>query len=173
MSKQVSANMLKPEADLHKEYVEIPVDVPGSDDIHIIKLYPSFSPEKIRDCVKEMAEFFNNCTKEKTTYKKEEEHDILLFFVVRHFTNLKMSKSKKSKKIYDDFKPVVNTELFRLLAKSFPQSSIDKVYDYAEQVIEATAKLENKLKSNQELIDTLPLENKDTLKNLRQEKTLQ
>ena len=163
MAKQVSVNLLKKEVDIYNEHVDIPVNVPGMEDEFIIKLYPYFKPEKVRDVVKDLAQFYTKCKDEKIPYKDEEHDDLVGFFIVKHFTNLKMSKSNKAKKVYEDFKVVINTDIFKFLMDSIPEESIEKVYSYMYEVIESSSKLETLVRQKQQEIENLPLKSRDIL----------
>ena len=166
MAKQVSVNMLKKDVDVFDKYVEIPVNVADSNEPFIIKLYPYFKPEKIRDCVKDMGLFFKKCEDEKITISKEEEDDIVVFFIIRHFTNLKMSSSEKAKRIYNDFKTVINSDVYRFLVDTLPEESITKVFDFAFETIKNVEKIHNKTVEHQNLIKDLRVKHKDVLEQI-------
>ena len=160
-AKPVSINMLKEEVSMYDEYLEIPVGNDNSE--YILKLYPYFKPEKVRDLVKEMSEFFKTCKKEKVEIKTDEEDDIVCFFIVKHFTNITFTKSKKAKKIHEEYKILINSSLYPTIMKTIPEESIKKVYEYAQEVIDASAKLEVMLENVQKQIQELPLENRELL----------
>lgn len=169
MAKQVSVNMLKKEVEIYDKFVEIPVNVSDSNEPFVIKLYPYFKPEKIRNCVKEMGLFFKNCEEEKVTFSKEEEDDLVIFFIIRHFTNLKMGSSEKAKKIYGDFRTVINSEIYRILVDSFPEESINKVHDFAFEAIKNSEKINNKTIEHQKLVKELQIKHKDVLQQINTE----
>ncbi|WP_299831213.1 hypothetical protein [uncultured Metabacillus sp.] len=161
MTKKLSISKLKDEAKVFDEFVEIDVDVNGEE--YTVKMYPYFKPEKIRDLVNELTEFFQKAKEEKLEIPKIEEDDLIAFFICKHFTDIKFTTSKKVKKIYEEFKLLINSSLFKVLSKSFPQESVAQVFDRIFEIIETNAVLENKFKQTQEIIKNLPLENKDVL----------
>ena len=164
MAKPVSINMLKEEVSMYDEFIEIPVG--NSDSEYTLKLYPYFKPEKVRDLVKEMSEFFKLCKKEKVEINSDEEDDIVCFFVVKHFTNITFTKSKKAKKIYDEFKILINSSLYPIIMKTIPEESIKKVYEYAHEVINASVRVEEMFEKAQKQISELPLENRELLEKI-------
>ena len=137
-----------------------------SNEPFIIKLYPYFKPEKIKDCVNEMGLFFKKCEDEKITISKEEEDDIVIFFIIRHFTNLKMSSSEKAKRIYNDFKTVINSDVYRFLVETLPEESIIKVYDFAFEAIKNTEKINRKTTEHQNLVEDFREKHKDILQQI-------
>ncbi len=126
-------------------------------------MYPFFAPEKIRDLVNELVDFYKKAQEEKLDIPKIEEDDLVGFFIIKYFTNLKLTSSKKAKKLYEDFKTALNAPLFKVLMKSFPEDSITKVYDRIYEVIEMSAEMENRIKAYQEQLKELPLENRDII----------
>lgn len=159
MGKQVSIAMLKEEVKMYDEFIEIPLTLADGTN-YSIKLYPYFKPDKVRDLIDEMTEFIQNCNKEKVEIPKNEEDDLIGYFIVKYFTDLKFTKSKKAKIIYEEFKIALNTEIFKILIEAFPPESIQKVYERMHEVIEANAKLHDIASKAQKQIQELPLENR-------------
>ncbi|MBD8004546.1 hypothetical protein [Bacillus norwichensis] len=164
MSKQFSVAQLKDEIAIYDEFVEIPVTVQGKE--YTVKMFPYFKPEKVRDLVKELQEFFQECQKVKFTVPKIEEEDLIGYFIIKHFTNMKFTKSKKVKTIYNEFKIALNSSLFKILMDSYPKESITSVYERIYSVLEASALLEDKIKETQKVIKDMSLENKELLEQL-------
>src|SRR5690606_27934114 len=146
---------------IYNETVDIPVTISGEE--YTVKMYPFFSPEKVRECVDSRNEFLIKADKEKLQIPQHEIDDITGYFIISHFTNLKLNLNKKAKSVYSDFKEALNSPLFKVLMKSFPQESIKDVYDRIFDLLEAQGKLEDQLQQFQEQIAELPLENRDVI----------
>lgn len=164
MSEQLSVSQLKDEVSIYDEFVEIPVTI--QDKEYNVKMFPFFKPEKVRDLVNELIEFFKACEKEKVTIPPIEEDDLVGYFIIKYFTDMKFTKSKKAKNIYAEFKLALNSQLFKVLMETYPQESIQSVYERIFDIRDMSAKFENKFKEIQETIKSLPLENRDVLENL-------
>jgi hypothetical protein len=164
MTKQFSVSQLKDEVSIYDEFVDIPVTVQGKE--YIVKMFPYFKPEAIRDLVNEMIDFFKASETEKLIIPQIEEDDLVGYFIVKHFTDMKFTKSKKAKVIYNEFKLVLNSQLFKVLMETYPQESIKSVYDRIFSVIENNEQLKNKFKETQDVIKDLPLENREIFEKL-------
>jgi N-glycosylase/DNA lyase len=164
MTKQFSVSQLKDEVSIYDEFVDIPVTVQGKE--YIVKMFPYFKPEGIRDLVNEMIDFFKASETEKLMIPQIEEDDLVGYFIVKHFTDMKFTKSKKAKVIYNEFKLVLNSQLFKVLMETYPQESIKSVYDRIFSVIENNEQLKNKFKETQDVIKGLPLENREIFEKL-------
>jgi N-glycosylase/DNA lyase len=164
MTKQFSVSQLKDEVSIYDEFVDIPVTVQGKE--YIVKMFPYFKPEGIRDLVNEMIDFFKASETEKLMIPQIEEDDLVGYFIVKHFTDMKFTKSKKAKVIYNEFKLVLNSQLFKVLMETYPQESIKSVYDRIFSVIENNEQLKNKFKETQDVIKDLPLENREIFEKL-------
>jgi N-glycosylase/DNA lyase len=164
MAKQFSVSQLKDEVSIYDEFVDIPVTVQGKE--YIVKMFPYFKPEGIRDLVNEMIDFFKASETEKLIIPQIEEDDLVGYFIVKHFTDMKFTKSKKAKVIYNEFKLVLNSQLFKVLMETYPQESIKSVYDRIFSVIENNEQLKNKFKETQDVIKDLPLENREIFEKL-------
>jgi hypothetical protein len=79
---------------------------------------------------------------------------------------MKFTTSKKAKKIYDEFKLALNSDLFKVLMETYPKESITKVWNRIFEVSEASTRLEHKVKEAQENIKNLPIENRDVFEKL-------
>jgi hypothetical protein len=161
MAERLSISMLKQEVEVYNESVDIPFVV-GDKEINV-KLKPFFSPTLIRDIVSDITLFFLNADKEKLIIDKNEEDDIVGYFILRHCTDIKFSKGKKAKTLYDEFKILVNSQIFKVLLDAIPQESIASVYDTIYEVIEVSTKFQKQLKKYQEQIKELPLKNREIL----------
>lgn len=150
---------------IYDEFVEIQIDVPTEEGIvqETIKLYPAFKPEKIRDLVEEMTEFYKAADKEKIKIEDKEMDDIVGYFIFRHFTDITMTKSKKAKILHEEYKLLINSSLYKQIGKLIPEQSIQSVYEYIQEVIEASVKIEKQLRQQQKEIKNLKLENKEVI----------
>lgn len=158
---QLSMNLIKENNKQYKEFVEIPVNAQGQE--YIVKIWPFFSPVKVAKLRDELIEFRQNVDKEKLIIEDKEWDDIIAYYIVREFTNIKMTQGKKAKTIYDEFKEAINSKLFEVILKSFPEESIMFVHEKIYELAEMNAKLENRIRQVQKEIKELPLENKDIL----------
>jgi hypothetical protein len=159
MAEQFKVSQLKDEISIFDEFVEIPVS--SQDKEYIVKMYPYFKPERIRDLVNELVDFYKLCDKEKVSIPQIEQDDLIGYFIVKYFTNMIFTKSKKAKKIYEEFKLTLNSQLFKTLMETYPKDSIQSVYERIYQVIEVNAELQNQFKQYQETLKDLPLENRE------------
>ncbi|PAD70728.1 hypothetical protein CHH83_02675 [Bacillus sp. 7586-K] len=160
-TKNVTMSMIKEDNRKYKEFLSIDVEVNGES--HEVKLYPFFSPEKVAKLRDELYEFKLNADKEKLNINEAEWSDIVGYFILKYFTNITMTTSKKAKVIYKEFKEVINSRVSEFLLKQFDQDSILYVHDKINEIADMEAILLNKIKQVQEEIKSLPLENKDIL----------
>ena len=163
MGKQVSIKQLEPEVNIYKEFVEIPVTINGNDEEYAIKLYPYFKPEKIKKLVNELVLFFQTAAKEKLNIPDEEQDDLIGFFMVKHFTNLKFTTSKKAVNIYKEFKIALNTSVFKTLIETFPAESKYEVMQRIFEISTTNEKLQAVIGKAQEAFKDLPLEHREML----------
>jgi hypothetical protein len=161
MSEKLSISQLKDEVSIYDEFIEIPVTM--DDKEYAVKMYPYFKPEKVRDVVNELHEFLNTAKQEKINIPQIEEDDLVGYFIVKHFTNLTATKSKKAKVIYNEFKIALNSKLFKVLTETFPKESIGEVYDRIYEVIKADAELKDKFTAMQSVYKNI-IVNDETLK---------
>ena len=162
MSKQFKLSQLREINKAYDKFVEIPVSVGETQ--YKIKLYPNFKPEKIRDLVEELADFYKNADEEKVKVDSpKEDDDIIGYFIFRYFTDIKMTTSKKAKTIYDDYKLLVNSDLYREIGKLIPKESVEKVYRRIDEVLQASAEIQRQFEKAQEQIKNIDLQNKDIL----------
>lgn len=164
MSNQLSVSVLREENKIYDEYVEIPVISQNKE--YIIKLYPFFPPEKIKSLVISLAEFFHNAEKEKVKLEAKFEDDLVMYYIVKYFTDIKFSKSKKAKSIYDEFKSVINSKVYKEMVKLFPEQSISEVYDQIFETLDSSALLKEKFKDVQKIFNELPLQNREAFEQL-------
>ncbi|MGD6876772.1 hypothetical protein [Bacillus infantis] len=162
---RVSIQMIKDEVSMYDEYVEIPVPVGGRE--LTVKMYPYFKPEKVRDLVSSLTEFYQLCEKEKVTVPEIDQDDLIGYFIVKYFTDIKFSRSKKAKSIFEEFKVAQNSTLFKVLMETFPKESIYSVHDRIFDVLKVSAEYEANKEKYKNMIDELPLENKEIFKSLQ------
>ncbi|AZV43730.1 hypothetical protein BAOM_3121 [Peribacillus asahii] len=163
MAKQVSIKMLEEETKLYSEHIDIPVTIQGQTEELNIKLYPFFSPTKVRDLVNSLIEFFKAAEKEKVKVDQLDEDDLIGFFIVKYFTNLKFTNSKKASTIYKEFKIAQNSSVFKTLLQAFPEESVKSVMERIYEVRDFNAKFQNMITNVQKEMQELPLENKEIL----------
>jgi hypothetical protein len=164
MANQFSVSQLQDEVSIYDEYVEIPVVAQGKE--YMVKMYPYFKPEKIRDLVNELIQFFQAAEKEKVVIQPIEEEDLIGYYIIKYFTDMKFTKSKKAKNIYSEFKLALNSQLFKVLMETYPQESIQQVYERIFNIGEAKEMFESKFQEAQEMIKDLPLENREVIQKL-------
>lgn len=160
-SKQLPISIIQDEVSSYDEFVLIPLTYDNTE--FEVKLYPLFKPEKIRDMLKDMSEFFQSAAKEKVKVSPDEESDILAYFMLKTFTDIKMTSSKKAKKIYEEYKIVINSKTMKEIIKFIPEESIAEVNQYIFEMLENSAKLERKVKEMRKQIKGLPLENREVV----------
>jgi hypothetical protein len=161
MGKQLSIADLKEEIKHYDEVFE--VDFVGRNgENYVVKIRPYFKPEKVSAALKEVGEFLNKAEEEKLNVPESEHEDLIMFFVVKHFTNLKFSKSKKAKKAYEEFKIAINTPLFAEIIKAFPDESLESVYKRMYDIQEKTHAIQEKyVKHAEEVFAEMKIKNKD------------
>jgi hypothetical protein len=162
MAKRLSMTALKKENKLYKHFEEIEVVAQG--EINVIKVFPFFSPEKVRELVDDAMEFIQNARKENIVINDNEQSDILAYFLIKYFTDVRgFTASKKAKDIYDEYKIVLNAEVFNEIVKIFPEESIEKVYQRVIQVNNASEIITRQFNQYKSTVDSLNLKNKDVL----------
>ncbi|GLI86641.1 hypothetical protein ANABIO32_44880 [Rossellomorea marisflavi] len=143
MGKQLSIANLEEEISHFDEVVE--VDFEGRNgEKYTIKIKPFFKPEKVRNLVVELIDFYKKAEEEKLKIPEFEQEDLIPFFIIKHFTNIKFTRSKKAKKVYEEFKTAINAAMFIPLLDAFPQESIQAVYERIYDQIEKTAQFKEK-----------------------------
>lgn len=161
MVQQVSIDMIANENKVYDEHIDIPVTLNGQE--LNIKLFPFFRPQEVANLVDGMIEFYKSASTEKVNMPQHEESDFVMFNIVKHFTDLKFSKSKKAKKTYEEFKIAIDSKIFKLLAKSFPEDSILDVYERIQEIKEAKEKLQTKTNDLQKYVKDIPLKSRDLI----------
>lgn len=161
MAKKDLMNQLKDEVKAYDENVELSVDVNGQE--YLVKIWPFFKPEKVKDCADDISLFFINANKEKLNVNPKEEDDIITYFIIKHFTDIKMTQGKKTKTIYNEFKVVSNSSLFKVLSQSFPKESKQKIFEELYDQIDRNAELEQVVLKYRKQLKNLPLQNREVL----------
>lgn len=161
MTKQLSMKVIADDNKKYKEQVELPVTAQGQE--FLVTFHPYFSPTKIKKLVDELILFYQNAKKEKVNPNEDEFDDLVAYFIIRTFTNIKMTTSKKAKTIYEEYKSAIDSTLFQLILSTIPEESIMEVHKRILQSIELSGRLESKVKMVKEEIDNLPLENREIL----------
>ena len=158
--KQLSIAQLKPEVDVYKESIDVPVTLPNSEDEINVKLFPLFSPTSVAKLVNEYLLFLAQCKQENVEVLEEDEGDILGYFIVKYFTDIKTTKSKKAKMIIEEVDLLKNSQLYKELMKLFPVASVQSVHERIMEVNEAFANLEGQMRVIQKQMNELDLENR-------------
>jgi hypothetical protein len=153
-------SLLAEEVKSFDESVELNVDVNGQQ--IPIKMFPFFKPDKIRKCVEDLVSFFMKSKEEKLVITESDEEDIVGYFIIKYFTDIKMTNAKKAKSIMKEIELLRNSKLYKVLMKSYPKESIQDVYDQIYDIIETNAELENNFKKYKDIIQNLPLKNKES-----------
>ncbi|MGM7720490.1 hypothetical protein [Metabacillus sp. Hm71] len=161
MNKKLTMGIIKEDNKRYKEYLTIDVDVNGEN--HEVKIYPYFAPEKVAKLRDDFIEFIRNTKKEKVEVDDNEWSDIIGYFIIKHFTDIAMTTSKKAKTIYAEYKQVINSTVTEFILKQFPVESILYVHDKINEISEMEEKLIGRIKNVQKEIKDLDLENKDIL----------
>lgn len=159
MAKKLSMKVIKEDTKKYKEFIELPV---GED--YIVKIYPYFSPTKVNQLMNELSSFYRSVKEEKVAVSDEEFDDIIGYFIVRHFTDITMTKSKKSKALYEEFNALKDSVLFKLIISAIPEESIESVYNSVFELIEFSSKFETKMKMVKEQMGNLQLNNPEVLR---------
>ncbi len=161
MTKQLSTSQLKEHNKKYNEVIEEDFEIDGED--YTIRIYPYFKPEKIKDLLNERQEFLNKCHEENIELQDDEISDFLGYLIIKYFTNIKTTTSRKAKTIYKDFKTLLNHEIYLPLLNVFPEKSIRKVQEMLFERTETYIKLEEEIRKQQEKIKDLPLENREVI----------
>jgi hypothetical protein len=143
MGKQLTMKEVKKEVSLYDQFITLPVTV--NEDVFKVKVYPCFSAEKVKKLVDDIYNFHVQAKKENLEIKEDQFDDIISYFIVRHFTDIKMSKGKKAKTLYEEFKLSINSEIFRWVLESVTEDSINKVYDRINSINEFTLILQKQM----------------------------
>lgn len=160
MSKKLTISHIKNDNKRYKESVSIDIDVNGEP--HEIKIYPFFSPQKVADLRDDFYSFLSLAKKEKVEIEIAGS-DIIGYYVIKHFTDVSMTTSKKADYIYKEIKEVLNSKVAEFILKQFPQESMSYLYDKIYEIAELDDKLSNEIKRVQKEIQELPLENREII----------
>jgi hypothetical protein len=143
MAERLSISMLKKHVEAYNETIEIPIIADGKE--FNVKLKPFISPTLARDIVNDLANFFYNADKEKVKVADNEHDDLVGYFILKYCSDIKFSKSKKAKILYEEFKVLLETDLFKVLIDFIPEESIKRVYNRIEEVLDVSSKYEEKM----------------------------
>ncbi|MET3505612.1 hypothetical protein [Halalkalibacter oceani] len=157
------SSVLKEEVQMYDEFIDIPFVPIGHEKEIVIRMYPLFKPEKVRDCVADYFSFIAQCKKEQIVIQEVEVDDILGYFIIKHFTNAKLTKGKKAKTVYDEFKILINSHFYKELISYFPEESIKSVHNRRFELIETVGKMEKQFNQINEELAKLPLENREAI----------
>lgn len=155
-------SLVKDEVEAYNTYFDIPFIPFGQTDPVQIRIYPLFSPQKVAITVNEYIGFINKAVQEKINITPEEEGDLLGYFVIKNFTNVKTTTSKKAKTVYDEFKMLVNSRFYTEIISFFPEESMRAVHERLFEIIEASDQLNTQFKQIQKEAEKVINENKET-----------
>jgi hypothetical protein len=148
MKQKLTMKEVKESNKVFEEQIELPVQV--GDREYTVKFKPYFSNVEVKNLVDDIQLFHVNAKKEKLEIQDDEIDDINGYFIIRHFSDIKMTTSKKVKTLYAEFKEAINSDLFTVILKSIPEESYAKVYDRIKDINELGARLENQIKQLQQ-----------------------
>jgi hypothetical protein len=148
MSQKLTIKEVKESNKIYNEQIELDVQV--GDKEYTVKFKPYFSNIEVKNLVDDIQLFHVNAKKEKLEIQDDEIDDMNGYFIVRHFSDIKMTTSKKAKTLYAEFKEAINSDLFTVILKSIPEESYAKVYDRIKDITELGAKLENQIRQLQQ-----------------------
>jgi uncharacterized protein YktA (UPF0223 family) len=163
MTKQLPISVIKDENKLYGETVEFPILAHGEE--YIVKVYPFFRPEKVRELVVDLATFGRNIKEGNIPYQDHEEGDVVAYFILRNFTDIKFTKSTKFKNIYEEYKTVINSDVLKKVFNMFPKESVAKVYERIEEVIEANEMFTRQIQFIKDRVNNMDLVHKDAILN--------
>ncbi len=159
MAKQLNMSTVKESNKIYSETVDIELTV-GNEE-YIVKFLPFFSPITVNKMLLDIGEFLTKSQEEKLDVKDSEFDDILGYFIVKHFTNIKFSQSKKAKSIYSEYNEAKNSKLFDIILKSVPEESMKYVYEKIFERQEMVSKLQGQLELAQKKLKDYDFTNKE------------
>ncbi|MFJ7680325.1 hypothetical protein ACIQXQ_20060 [Peribacillus sp. NPDC097198] len=130
---------IKKENDIYKVKVDVNVYVNGVK--HVVKVVPFFKPSKVVMLVDDLIGFYKKAATEKITIEEKYEHDVIGYFMLKHFTNIKFTTSKTAYRIYDEFQSIIESPIYKSLLLAFPEESIKAVYERILDVQEASERI--------------------------------
>ncbi|MCM3394842.1 hypothetical protein [Cytobacillus oceanisediminis] len=139
MSK-VTTKMLIEENEIYDEFIEIPVMYEAKE--YIIKAYPYVSPVKLTNIVDQLSAFYQNANQEKVNVLEEEKSDLLAYFLVKNSTDVTFTKSKKAKTVYQEFKQLLHSRVFKAIVKTFPEQTFRELHERIAEVNNLSGLLE-------------------------------
>jgi hypothetical protein len=146
---QLTMKEVKESNKIYNEVIELPVIVGNQE--RTVTFKPYFSNVAVKKLVDKIQEFYVNAKKENLEFDEDySDDDIIYYFIVRQFSDIKFTTSKKAKAIYEEFKEAINSDLFTVILKSIPEESYAKVYDRIKDITELGARLENQIKQLQQ-----------------------
>lgn len=162
---------LKEEVNVYDELIDVATyNHKGKE--HKIQFTPLFKYDKIKKLTLQFGQFYQAAMQEKFEIDPTDEDDLLNYFIIKHFgKGLKFTTSKKAKTIYNEFKLLQNSDLYKVFREEvFTNELVDKSREEVIKEIfaniELNAKYAKRLEEAQELIKNLPLENREILENL-------
>lgn len=165
MSRKLTIKAVK---DDNKKYAEKKrIDFAGTD--YYINIYPYFSPTKIKDMYEDLADTMKKSKEMNIDIKDSYIQEFLLFFVIKHFSDL--YTPKKTKELIQFFIEFINTDYYQLIIKEYNQEEINKVISKLFEVYGTSSDIEKTTKNLKEQIEIIKekeeeLVNEDDIKDV-------
>ena len=150
---------IKNENNIYRAKVDVNVYVNGVE--HVVKVSPFLKPSKVAELVDELIQFYKKAAKEEITVAEKYEHDVIGYFMLKHFTDLKFTTSKTAYRIYDEFNSIIESPVYRTLLQVFPEESIKAVYERIIEIQQASQRIKEDTEKLESGINKLV--NKDIL----------
>ncbi|AKO91908.1 hypothetical protein BEH_07210 [Priestia filamentosa] len=138
---QFSVSMLKPEVDFYKQTRDVTATLPDGTELPIT-FTPFFSPESIRELLIEIGKFFEKAQEENLDVDSMSQEDIVNCFILKHYTDMKFTTSKKAKTLFNLFEILVNSKLYSDILDVIPEESILSVKEAIFKIYESSIEQE-------------------------------
>lgn len=149
MSKKLTMKAIKDDNSKYSKKKRI--DFEGTD--YYINIYLHFSPTKIKDMYEDLANTIQDAKKMNIDIKDSYIQEFLLFFIIKHFSDL--YTPKKTKELIQFFIEFINTDYYQLIIKEYNQDEINKVVSKLFEVYEASGDIEKTTKNLQEQLELI------------------
>lgn len=136
MSKKLTMKAIKDDNSKYSKKKRI--DFEGTD--YYINIYLNFAPTKIKDMYEDLANTIQDAKKMNIDIKDSYIQEFLLFFIIKHFSDL--YTPKKTKELIQFFIEFINTDYYQLIIKEYNQDEINKVVSKLFEVYEASGDID-------------------------------
>ena len=152
----ISINDLASEVEIYDQTVSFDVEVNGEE--MEIKYYPYFKPTKINELIEELIWFYQKAKEEGIEIQDKRFPEIVMFFILRHFTDLQFGEPKNAERLFKEFNIVVNSALFKFFSEeAFLSSSVKDVFEKVNDVVKnneiLSAQMQTIVDVNKEVTD--------------------